>query len=197
MADYIKEHIGTTYKEAKISYYENTIYLETNNVVPLYQTADFCNDDMLMLEYDIYYHKEMLVHLLDGKGECSILVSPFNPVTMDGSVITTIDGGIAQGLFLEKWQDEGFDYSNVRKTVNMYKFTKNVERKYMPLIKSYVENMGENSYYEKSHECGIMLRYTFISCIHTWNCICEQNPFHRLKTDQEKKKGTYYKVLFQ
>ena len=68
---------------------------------------------------------------------------------MDGSVIN-IDGDIAQGLVLGKWQDEGFDYSNARKTVNMYKFTKKfVESKYMPLIKWYVENMGENSYYEK------------------------------------------------
>lgn len=54
---------------------------------------------MLMLECDIYYHKEMLACLLDGKGECSILVSPFNPKTMDGSVIN-IDGDIAQGLVL-------------------------------------------------------------------------------------------------
>ena len=137
MADYIKEHVGTIYRGAKISYYENARYLETNNVVSLYQAADFCDDDMLMLECDFYYHKEMLAYLLDGKGECSILVSPFNPKTMDGSVIT-IEGDVARGLTLGKWQGEGFDYSNARKTVNMYKFTK-----------KFVENMGENSYYEK------------------------------------------------
>lgn len=149
MADYIKEHVGTIYRGAKISYYENARYLETNNVVSLYQAADFCDDDMLMLECDFYYHKEMLAYLLDGKGECSILVSPFNPKTMDGSVIT-IEGDVARGLTLGKWQGEGFDYSNARKTVNMYKFTKKfVENKYMPLVKWYVENMGENSYYEK------------------------------------------------
>ena len=33
MADYIKDHIGTEFKGARISYYENPRYLETNNIV--------------------------------------------------------------------------------------------------------------------------------------------------------------------
>ena len=148
MADYIREHIGTEYNGAKISYYENPRYLETNNVVSLYKAVDFCNDDMLMLECDIYYHKEMLEALMAGQGECSILVSPFNPQTMDGSVIR-VEGDKALELILGKWQGEGFDYSSTRKTVNMYRFTKEFTAKYMPMIKWYVENMGEQSYYEK------------------------------------------------
>lgn len=148
MADYIREHIGNEWNGAKISYYENPRYLETNNVVSLYKAVDFCDDDMLMLECDIYYHKEMVERLMAGEGECSILVSPFNPVTMDGSVIR-VDGDKALELILGKWQGADFDYSSTRKTVNMYRFTKAFTAKYMPLIKWYVENMGENSYYEK------------------------------------------------
>ncbi|MBP5592293.1 phosphocholine cytidylyltransferase family protein [bacterium] len=148
MAGYIREHIGNEWNGAKISYYENARYLETNNIVSLYNAASFCDDEMLMLECDIYYHKEMLEKLMAGKGECSILVSPFNPETMDGSVVR-VDGDKAVELVLGKWQGEGFDYANTRKTVNMYRFTKDFVGKYMPLIKWYVENMGENSYYEK------------------------------------------------
>lgn len=149
MAEYIKAHIGDSYNGAKISYYENARYLETNNVVSLYQAVDFCDDDMLMLECDIYYHKEMLEALTAGEGDCSILVSPFNPLTMDGTVIR-VDGDRALELVLGKWQSESFDYSDTRKTVNMYRFTKDFAAKYMSLIKWYVENMGEQSYYEKS-----------------------------------------------
>lgn len=149
MADYIKDSIGNDWSGIPIKYFENKRYLETNNVVSLYQAADFCDDDMFMLECDIYYHKEMLQKLRDGAGECSILVSPFNPKTMDGSVIS-VDGDIAQSLILGKWQDENFDYTNTRKTVNLYKFSRDfVKNKYMPLIKWYVKTMGENSYYEK------------------------------------------------
>lgn len=148
MADFIREHIGYEWNGAKISYFENSRYLETNNVVSLYNAVDFCDDDMLMLECDIYYHKEMLEKLIAGEGDCSILVSPFNPETMDGSVVR-VDGDKAIELVLGKWQGENFDYSPTRKTVNMYRFTKGFAMKYMPLIKWYVEKIGENSYYEK------------------------------------------------
>lgn len=148
MADYIKAQIGDKFNGASISYYENARYLETNNIVSLYKAADFCDDDMLMLECDIYYHREMLEPLIAGEGECSILVSPFNPATMDGTVIR-VDGDKACELILGKWQGAGFDYADTRKTVNMYRFTKDFAAKYMPLIKWYVENMGEQSYYEK------------------------------------------------
>lgn len=157
MADYIMSHIGNEWNGAKISYFENERYLETNNVVSLYNALDFCNDDMLMLECDIFYHKEMLEKLIAGEGECSILVSPFDPETMDGSVVR-VEGGRAVELVLGKWQGEGFDYTNTRKTVNMYRFTKDFTAKYMPLIKWYVENIGENSYYEKVLGSLIYLR---------------------------------------
>ncbi len=157
MADYIKDNIGTEFKGASISYFENARYLETNNIVSLHNAIDFCDDEMLMLECDIYYHKEMLEALMKGKGECSILVSPFNPKTMDGTVIK-VDGDVALELILGKWQGKDFCYSDTRKTVNMYRFTKGFTRKYMPLVKWYVENMGEQSYYEKVLGSLIYLR---------------------------------------
>ena len=93
-------------------------------------------------------HGQLIEKLIQGKGDCSILVSPFNPKTMDGTVIE-VEGDCAKSLILGKWQSNDFDYSNTRKTVNMYRFTREFTQKYMPLIKWYVENMGENSYYEK------------------------------------------------
>ena len=149
MADYIKSNIGNEWQGIPIKYFENSRFLETNNVVSLFQALDFFgDDDVLMLESDIYYHKEMLEVLKNGQGECTILVSPFNPETMDGTVIR-VDGDKAVELILGRWQGEDFDYSDTRKTVNMYRMTKEFTLKYAPLIRWYVENMGEGSYYEK------------------------------------------------
>lgn len=149
MADYIKSRVGNEWYGIPIKYFENKRYMETNNVVSLYQAAEFCDDDMLLLECDIYYNIEMLRRLKAGKGDCSILVSPFNKETMDGTVIA-IENDDAKSLILGKWQGDDFDYTNTRKTVNMYKFKKEfIEKKYMPLIKWYVENMSEANYYEK------------------------------------------------
>ena len=184
MAEYIKDHIGSEWNGAKISYYENSRYLETNNVVSLAQAIPFCNDDMLMLECDIYYHKEMLERLMAGKGECSILVSPFNPETMDGSVIR-VEGDKALELILGKWQGENFVYTNTRKTVNMYRFTKAFTGKYMPLIQWYVANMGEQSYYEKVLGSLIYLRECDIRVVEVpeemWCEVDDENDLARAR----------------
>lgn len=148
MADYIKNSIGSCFNGAKISYFENPRFLETNNVVSLYNASEFCDDEMLMLECDIYYRFEVLKLLSEGKGDCSILVSPYNPATMDGTVIR-VDGDKATELILGKWQNRDFDYSSTRKTVNMYRFSKQFASIYIQLVQWYVQNVGEQSYYEK------------------------------------------------
>ena len=123
--------------------------METNNIVSLYEARGFCDDEMLMLESDIYYKKELLEQLLKGKGDCVILTSPFNIDTMNGSAIRSVDGKAIE-LILGAWQEAGFDYSKTEKTVNIYKFSKEfVKDKYMPLVEWYVNRMGEESYYEK------------------------------------------------
>ncbi|MBR1456676.1 MAG: phosphocholine cytidylyltransferase family protein [Oscillospiraceae bacterium] len=148
MADYIRARIGGSYKGVPIRYYENARYLETNNVVSLYCAADFCDGDMLLLECDLFYRRELLERLLAGRGDCSILVSPFNGETMDGTVIETA-GDEARALILGKWQGPDFDYTNAKKTVNLYRFSEAFVKAYLPMVKWYVENVGENSYYEK------------------------------------------------
>ena len=155
-ADYIKKEIGSTWKNIPVRYFENSRYLETNNVFSLYTAFDFCNDDMLLLECDLFYKKEVIESLLKGKGDCSILVSKFNKETMDGTVIKYNKEN--PELILGKWQDASFNYEDAFKTVNMYKFTKDFVCKYMNLIKWYVQNMGENSYYEKVLGSMLFLR---------------------------------------
>ena len=165
MADYIRHAIGSRFNGAEIIYYENSRYLETNNIYSLYKALDFFDDDSLMLECDIFYHSELLRNLVEAESsDCSILVSPYNPLTMDGTVIRA-EGNIAEELILGKYQHEGFDYTNCCKTVNMYRFRRDfIMNKYAPLIKWYVEHMGDNIYYEKVlgslmyyHECDMKI----------------------------------------
>ena len=151
MADYVRSSIGTVYPDggARITYYENERYLYTNNVVSLYKAADFFTDDMLILECDLYYRRELIERFLKNKaGDCSILVSPFNAETMDGTVIE-VENSHAKELVLGAWQGRSFNYEKAKKTVNIYYFNKEFAQKYISLVKWYVESMSENSYYEK------------------------------------------------
>ncbi len=126
---------------------------------------------------------------MNGKGECSILVSPFNKKTMDGTVIRIEDNKACE-LILGKWQTEEFDYSNKRKTVNMYKFTKRFVKKYIPLIDWYVKNMGENSYYEKVLGSLIYLRECDIQVVEVPESMwCEIDDYNDLMRAREKFEG--------
>ena len=55
----------------QLIYFENNRQPGTNNVVSFYRTFDFCNDDMIMLECDIYYHKEMILYYEASLGLCA------------------------------------------------------------------------------------------------------------------------------
>ncbi len=182
MADYIKTHIGNCWNGANISYYENARYFETNNVVSLYEASSFFDDDTLMLECDIYYEKTILKQLINAEGDCNILVSPFNEETMDGTIIH-VNGDRALELILGKWQAEGFDYANMKKTVNMYYFTQEFAQKYMSLIGWYVKNMSENSYYEKVLGSLMYLRESDIRAVeipeNTWCEIDDADDLER------------------
>ena len=155
-AEYIKEKIGYSYGNVKISYFENEKFLETNNIYSLYMATGFCDGDMLLLEADLFYKKEILQQLLEKKGDCCIMTSDFNPATMDGTVIAIdADSDKASALVLGKWQRDGFDYTNAKKTVNIYKFSGDFIKKYIALIEWFVKNIGVNSYYETA--LGMML----------------------------------------
>lgn len=193
MADFIKEHIGITWNGAHISYYENSRYLDTNNVFSLYQALDFCDDDMIMLECDIYYHIKILESLINGCGDCTILASPFNPKTMDGSAIR-VDSDRVIELILGKWQEDDFNYKGVLKTVNMYRFSREFIRKYRELVRWYVENMGENSYYEKILGSLVYYQECDIRCISVLEEMwCEIDDYRDLIRAQKRFENIFQK----
>ena len=67
---------------------------------------------------------------------------------MSGSIILKAENNKLR-LILADQQKNLTINQNVFKTVNIYKFKKAFLKKYMSLIRWYVENMGTGSYYEK------------------------------------------------
>ena len=55
-------------------------------------------------------------------------------------------------------QGEGFDYSTAYKTVNCYRFTRDFIAKYLESVHWYIDNVGEQCYYEKVLGSLIYLR---------------------------------------
>jgi len=65
-AEKIREHVGESYKGMKINYVLNKHYASTNNIYSLWLAKDYVTDDVILLEGDVIFAKEMLVPLLDS-----------------------------------------------------------------------------------------------------------------------------------
>lgn len=143
------EAIGYSYNGMAISYVENTQYETTNNVYSFYLTKDYIQDDALLLECDLFYHKELIGKMIESGGECSIMVSPYDAETMDGTVVFADDKDNAKRLVVKRFQDEKFDFTDALKTVNIYKFTKDfLKNKFYPAVETYVKTQDLDNYYE-------------------------------------------------
>ncbi len=145
----IMQAVGSEYLGMPIVYVENPQYETTNNVYSLALAAPYAREDCLLLECDIYYSDDLIQTLLSGQGGCNILVSPFDPATMNGSVVFADEEDRCQALVIKRDQGEGFDYAHALKTVNAYFFRQDfVTRVLMPNLEVYVKTQGVNSYYE-------------------------------------------------
>lgn len=146
----IVEEIGFNFNGLDITYVTNEKYNSTNNIYSLWLARDYLDDDILMLECDLYYRKNIVIELLKSKAECSILTSDFNPITMDGTLVAVNDQLHAKSLIVKKNQTiEGNQAKNYKKTVNIYKLSKEfLLNEYLPLIDLYVKCQDIDSYYE-------------------------------------------------
>lgn len=143
----IMSRCGDHYKDMKLTFVENMIYSSTNNVYSFYLASKYITDDVLMVEGDLLFSKDILARAVNKKHDCNIVVSKYNPETMNGTVISAEDDK-ATALIIKKFQKEGFDYDSVWKTVNIYYFGKEFIEKFGKALELYVETGNLGNYYE-------------------------------------------------
>ena len=99
--DIIVERLGFRYKEMKIVYIDNPRYQETNNIYSFWLARNYVHDDVVMLECDLFYRRSLIDRILEGEGECNILVSPYRSESMDGTVVTMDKVGTVKSLVIK------------------------------------------------------------------------------------------------
>ena len=145
----IKLYLGTSYNNMKITYIDNNLFKESNNIYSLFLTKDYIKDDILLLECDLYFPKKLLEKIVNEKATCNILVSKYNSKTMNGTVVKIDNNNNVSELIIKSKQNEKFQYDDKYKTVNIYKFSKDFFlKKYIPTIDLYIKTESMNSYYE-------------------------------------------------
>lgn len=147
--DMIINSVGHYYKNMKITYIENPIFDKTNNVYSFWLAKNYIHEDLLMLECDLFFKRNLIDIILQGLADCNILVSRFDKETMDGTVVEIDNENNVKSLIIKKFQDDRFNYNDKMKTVNIYLFRKKfIIDQFLPMIELYVRTQSVNSYYE-------------------------------------------------
>ena len=167
--DQIVEKLGHQYKDMNITYIENPIYQNTNNVYSFWLAKNYVQDDLLMLECDLFYNRTLIDNFLaNSNADCNLLVSKYDPAKMDGTVVETDDANKVRSLIIKSDQTQNpNDFTNHAKTVNIYFFKEEfITQKFFPAIELYVKTQSVNSYYELVLGSLIYFKNSDISAIY-------------------------------
>ena len=145
----VQKEIGDVYRGIPIEYVINDDYATTNNIYSLWLAREhLVDDDVLLMECDIVFQKELILRLLECEKDAVVLVDRFE-LGMDGTVVRVGEDGVITRLVTRSEQSDKFDFGATHKTVNVYKFSKSfLANVFVPSLDLYVKSRGITSYYE-------------------------------------------------
>ena len=145
----IYQAVENKFGKMNIFYVENNLYDKTNNVYTLWLARDHMDKGSLLLECDLWYDGRILDTLKENLEDCNVLVSKYDPASMNGTVVALASNYRIKKLIIKRDQGTDFDYSDKYKTVNMYCFSKKFLTEYLvPYLDLYIKTHGVDSYYE-------------------------------------------------
>lgn len=147
-ADRLREHLSHFEKEVKLTFVENPIYDQTNNIYSLWMARDFLTSGFFLFEADVFIEQSIVSDFMTCPDKDVMLVDRFTP-NMNGTVITFDSSRKVTGMFLKKDQGETFSFENTFKTVNFYKISKNLSINFfLEKLDQHIRQQDTGSYYE-------------------------------------------------
>jgi len=185
-AEKIKEHIGESYKGMKINYVLNKDYASTNNIYSLWLAKDYVKSDVILLEGDVIFTKEMLAPLVESKHPNLVLVAKYNE-SIPGTVITMDKKTNKIKSFIgSKDQRKTKNYFKDKyKTINIYLFKKHFfENYFMPNLENYMGIHGKNVYYE------VVLGFLVFSRVEIYAHLIENIKWYEIDNNADLKNAS-------
>jgi histidinol-phosphate/aromatic aminotransferase/cobyric acid decarboxylase-like protein/choline kinase len=180
----VQKQIGNSYRGVPVEYVINDDYATTNNIYSLWLAKDhLLDDDVILMECDIVFQKELLLRLLEHKGDAIILVDRFE-LGMDGTVVEVNQDGVVRRLITRSEQSNKFDFSRFHKTINVHRFSRSFLTKvFVPSLEIYIKSRGVTSYYELVLAVLVYVRSPTISALSAaglkWYEIDDENDLER------------------
>ncbi|MFC1872907.1 aminotransferase class I/II-fold pyridoxal phosphate-dependent enzyme [Chloroflexota bacterium] len=165
---HLKEKIyakgGNSFNGMKITYIESEHYSTTNNIYSLWLARKHLNEDIILLESDVFFERLLLDHLFAIENRNIAAVARYQP-WMSGTVVSLDKENNIQALLETRHQGPQFDYSKVFKTVNIYMLSREfLHDQFVPRLEAFVDAGDVNQYYEIIlHAMAYNRQYTMLA----------------------------------
>ncbi|MFC1944950.1 phosphocholine cytidylyltransferase family protein, partial [Chloroflexota bacterium] len=144
----ILERIGVRFQGMEIIYIESECYATTNNIYSLWLAREHFNENLLLLEADVFFEQELIDRLLSAKGENRAAVARCQP-RMSGTVAYLNDQGGIRALVGNNHQGLDYEHLDAFKTVNIYYFSGDFLRnRLLPRLDAAIAASNVHDYYE-------------------------------------------------
>jgi len=144
----IVEQVGFRFRGMDIIYVESEHYSTTNNIFSLWLAREHLNEDILLLEADVFFEQELIDRLLGTESGNQAAVARHQP-WMSGTVVCLDDEGIIGALVESKHQGPDFEYQDTFKTVNIYRLSGEFLRNnFLPCLNAAINAGNVHDYYE-------------------------------------------------
>lgn len=145
--DKIVKLIGDRFRCLDVTYVDAPLYQETNNLYSLWEARNYCDEDLILIEGDLVFDREVLTRLLESGGN-SMAVSRYQS-WHSGTVVEETDSGHAERFVMGTEQGSGFVYRDTWKTVNIYILRRDfLTEQFVPALDSSVTSGNLNAFYE-------------------------------------------------
>lgn len=143
----VRRRVGPRFAEIDITYVDAPSFDTTNNVRSLWDARRYCDEDILLLEGDVVFDRDVVMRLLEQAGS-SMAVAPNHP-NLSGTVVRHDDRGFVTAFILGADLDGCLDGDGAQKTVNIYLLREEALRtKILPELCRQVEGGNVQIYYE-------------------------------------------------
>ena len=140
--------IGATFGRMTITYIESERFASTNNIYSLWLAREHLVEDLLLLEADVFFERQLLDRMLSFHTQNLAAVASHQS-WMLGTVAIVDDKDGIQALLDSRHQGPDFDYSEVLKTINVYLLRGDFLSSYfVPHLDAFIASGDVDQFYE-------------------------------------------------
>lgn len=127
LADLVQQRVGSRVGDMRVRYRINTAYLHTSTAQSLWIGLQNIDEDVLILEGDVYFEARVLHDFVTAPYLDTTLVAAWHP-QCDGSVVEIDADRIVRRWVHTKHRPTGFKLEGTYKTVNLHRLSRRFVR---------------------------------------------------------------------